>query len=137
VRRALILAVALGAFGAAVPALAGNPPPPGISGEVHNTSCAGPCQDPPPPAPLYQGDGLVVKIRDRDTHQLFATLHPKDGTFVIDTPPGRYHVHAYVHFKGEGHDGCWSGSAKNADVVDQRVHVELTVHNDCILTPTA
>jgi hypothetical protein len=133
VRRALILAVALGALGAAVPALAGSPQPPGIDGVVRNTTCPGPCQVPPQPAPLYTGDGLVVKIRDLSTHELFARLHPKDGRFGIDTPAGAYHVHAFVHFKGQGRDQCWRGSAKDVDVVDQRVHVRLTVYNACIV----
>ena len=140
VRRVLTLGIVLGACAAvAAPALAGSnvPPPSGISGEVRNTSCYGPCQDPPPPAPLYTGDGLVVKIRDRSTHELFAVLHPKDGRFGVDAPPGSYHVHAFVHFKGQGPDYCWRGSAKNVGIVDQGAYVKLTVYNRCIVTPTA
>ena len=129
------MGIVVGALGAAVPAFAGDtsPPPPGISGVVRNTTCPGPCQYPPPPAPLYTGDGLVVKIRDLSTHELFARLHPKDGRFGVDAPAGSYHVHAYVHFKDQGQYNCWRGSAKNVDIVDQRVRVELTVYNACIV----
>jgi hypothetical protein len=133
VRRALIVAVTLGALGAAIPAFAGSTPPPGISGVVRNTTCPGPCQDPAPPAPLYTGAGLVVRIRDRSTHELFATLRPKDGRFGVDAPPGSYHLHAYIHSKDQGQYNCWSGSTKNVGIVDQGVRVRLTVHNDCIV----
>jgi hypothetical protein len=138
-RRALLLAVVLGAMSVAESALAGTPTAPssGISGEVRNTTCPGPCQDPPPPAPLYTGDGLVVKIRDRATHELFAVLHPKDGTFKVAAGPGAYHVRAYIHFKGDHHHSCWSGSHTNVGIVDRGAFVSLTVHNDCIVSPLA
>jgi hypothetical protein len=135
-RRVAILTIGLGVLATAATAFAGPPPPGpsgGISGEVRNTTCPGPCQTPPPPTPLYTGDGLVVKIRDRSTHELYAVLHPKDGTFAIDAPPGRYHVRALIHFKGQGHESCWSGSAKNVGIVDHGAFVRLTVHNDCVV----
>ena len=117
---------------AATPAGAAFTPSSGIDGVVRNTTCPGPCVDPPPPAPLYTGDGLIVKIRDRATHDVVARLHPKDGRFHADVGPGSYHVRALIRAGGSPSQ-CWSGSSRNVGIVDRGARVRLTVHNDCIV----
>jgi hypothetical protein len=131
--RAVLIAVVVGCLAFASPALGWAPASGGISGVVRNTTCPGPCQVPPAPAPLYTGDGLVVKIRDRGTHEVIARLHPKDGRFTAQVGPGSYHVRALIRFEGQGESNCWSGSARNVGIVDRGVRVRLTVHNDCIV----
>ncbi|HEY2774347.1 MAG TPA: hypothetical protein VGK20_09900 [Candidatus Binatia bacterium] len=104
----------------------------GISGVVVNTTCAGPCAVPPPPPPLFTGDGLTVVIRSLPDHALVARLHPTDGHFGIETPPGLYKVRAFV---GDPRmPTCWAGSRRRVLVEDGAVsHVRLKVANLCIL----
>ena len=133
-RRLAVLTAGFAALCGAAPALGGSPPPvsSGISGVVRNTTCVGPCREPSGRAPLYTGDGLVVKIRNRGTHQLLAVLHPTDGRFAVDAGPGAYHVHAFVRAAAGGPD-CWQGSARNVGIVDRGARVRLTVHNGCVV----
>jgi hypothetical protein len=133
VRRIALLAICAAALSGVAPAFAGSSAPSsGISGVVRNTTCPGPCRQPPPPPPLYTGDGLVVKIRNRETHQLLAVLHPKDGRFSVEAGPGSYHVHAFIHSDGGG-PSCWHGSSRNVGIVDHSARVRLTVENRCIV----
>jgi hypothetical protein len=132
-RRGLTLAIVAGCLTFAADAPAVLAAAGGISGVVRNTTCPGPCQVPPAPAPRYTGDGLVVKVRDRATHEVVARLHPKDGRFSVPVGPGSYHVRALIRFTGQGPSNCWSGSARNVGIVDKGVRVRLTVHNDCIV----
>jgi hypothetical protein len=108
-------------------------PSSGIAGVVRNTTCPGPCLSSPPPPPLYTGDGLIVKIRDRGSDHVVARLHPADGHFSAAVGPGSYHVRALIRFKGQGSSNCWKGSARNVGIVDQGARVRLTVHNDCVV----
>jgi hypothetical protein len=94
---------------------------------VRNTTCPGPCQSPPPPAPRYTGDGLVVRVRSAATHEIVAHATPKDGRFHFDVGPGLYVVHAHVEGK------CWKGSRRRAGIVDRGAWVRLTVHNECVV----
>lgn len=135
-RRVALLAVVASAFAAAPAALAGgSPPQPGeISGAVRNMTCPGPCNKPPPPAPLYTGPGLTVTVRDLSTHQIVATLHPKDGRFAVHVGPGLYRVHAKISQPSpSAQPSCWQGSHRKVGIVDQGVHVRLTVRNLCIV----
>jgi hypothetical protein len=126
VRRLLTTAVLLGvlAFPAVAPA-SGT----GIKGVVLNTTCPGPCQYPSPPPPRYTGPGLTVRVRNLDTQELVATLHPKDGRFRVEVAPGAYRVRASV----DDGSSCWKGEAKQVKVVAGFTQVRLHVYNACIV----
>jgi hypothetical protein len=127
VRRLLTAAVLLGAlaFPAVAPA-SGT----GIKGVVLNTTCPGPCQYPSPPPPRYTGPGLTVRVRNLDTQELVATLHPKDGRFRVEVAPGPYRVRASV---ADG-SSCWQGEAKQVKVVAGAfTPVRLHVNNACVV----
>jgi hypothetical protein len=128
-----VLVIALTAALSIAASASATTPSPEISGVVRNTTCPGPCVSRRThPAPLYTGDGLIVKIRNRMTHQVIARLQPTDGTFAVDAGPGAYHVRALIREPQESPD-CWRGSAKNVGIVDQAAWVRLTVRNRCIV----
>jgi len=128
VRRLLIMAaVLLGALALPAVAVASGT---GVKGVVLNTTCYGPCQYPPPPPRPYTGPGLTVKVRSLSTHELVAKLHPKDGRFRVEVPPGLYRVRASV----EDEWSCWRGEAKRVKVVAGAfTRVRLHVYNACIV----
>ena len=121
------VAVALASTTTAAPVASGGLPPSGISGVVRNTTCPGPCRHPAPPAPLYTGAGLTVRVRNLSTHELVGVEHPIDGRFHFDVGPGLFRVRARVD--GE----CWQGSSRKAGIVDSGVRVRLTVRNGCVV----
>ncbi len=127
-RRSLAVIASLAAAAAlAAPAAtaAGNS---GIRGSVVNTTCPGPCAYPPPPPPLYTGDGLTVRVRSLPGGQVVAVRHPKEGRFRIELPAGLYRVRAQV----EGR--CWDGEAKRVRVYgDAFARVRLHVSNACVV----
>jgi hypothetical protein len=128
VRRLLLAAVLLGAL--AFPAVAPASSDTGIKGVVLNTTCPGPCQYPSPPPPRYTGPGLTVRVRNLDTQELVATLHPKDGRFRVEVAPGPYRVRASV---ADG-SSCWQGEAKQVKVVAGAfTRVRLHVNNACVV----
>ena len=100
-----------------------------IRGVVYDATCYGPCQYPPPPPRLYTHDNLVVTVRSLPDRELVAKLHPKEGRFRVQVPPGAYRVRAIIRDGGY----CWEGEAKKVRVVeDQTTGVRLRVYNACI-----
>jgi hypothetical protein len=142
-RICLAVAVALVAFALAAPAQAGKGKrPSGIEGKVTNSTCAGPCIYPPPPAPTYTGDGLTVQVRRVSDGELMATLTPADGTFRVKVKRGLYDVSASVAqptpqpqpTPQAAPGACWSGDTERVRVFRHRfTHVELQVGNVCIV----
>jgi hypothetical protein len=65
--------------------------PSGIRGEVLNSTCAGACQDPPPPEALYTGDVTVTVTRVSDSRQV-ASQAVTDGHFKLRLKKGTYDV---------------------------------------------
>lgn len=102
-----------------------------LMGSVLNATCPGPCRI-PPPLPLYEGDNLSVVIRALPERLLIARLHPKDGTFEIELPPGLYRVRAVV---GQPKlDTCWEGSLRKVLIESGATRkVRLKVRNVCVL----
>ncbi len=129
-RRALV-AIAVGlVVGAVIPPLAcaSGAPASRIRGVVLNTTCPGPCLQPPPPPPRYTGPGLTVRVKDVRTGAVAATRHPTDGRFSVRVRPGRYRVHAWIG------GGCWRGSVEPVRVIRGEIaSVRLTVDNACIV----
>ena len=122
---ALLVAAALPGQGAAQGSGTGK-----IRGVVYDSTCAGPCQYPPPPPEAYRADNLVVKIRSLPDRELVANLHPRNGRFRIEVASGVYRVRAKVRDGGY----CWRGEAKRVRVSHhQATLVRLHVTNTCIL----
>ena len=65
--------------------------PAGVAGVVLNSTCAGACQDPPPPQPLYTGAVTVTVTRASDGQQV-ASQPISDGHFRIRVKRGLYDV---------------------------------------------
>jgi hypothetical protein len=65
--------------------------PAGVEGVVLNSSCAGACQEPPPPQPLYTGAVTVTVTRASDGQQV-ASRAISDGHFRIRLKRGLYDV---------------------------------------------
>jgi hypothetical protein len=87
---ALLCALAL----AAAPADAKrrhNHKPAGVAGVVVNSTCAGACQEPPPPAPVYTGAVTITVTRASDGQQV-ASQAITDGQFRIRLKRGLYDV---------------------------------------------
>jgi len=105
---------------------------PGIRGVVLNKTCPGPCAEPPPPWPPYEGEDLTVRVRSLPEGRLVASLRPTDGSFGVDLPPGNYRVRAFVGRRGDG--VCWKGDVKRVVVTDAASpEIELNVQNVCVL----
>jgi len=129
-RTAAVAVFALVLAAAAAEVRAGQAPGE-LHGKVFNATCPGPCQDPPPPLPLYQGEGLTVVIRRLPERELVARLFPKDGTFAIAVAPGLYRVRAFVGPRIR--NGCWEGSIRRKLVEEGLVtKVRLKVINICV-----
>ena len=65
--------------------------PAGVEGVVLNSSCAGACQEPPPPQPVYTGAVTVTVMRASDGQQV-ASRAISDGHFRIRLKRGLYDV---------------------------------------------
>jgi hypothetical protein len=94
--RRLVIALAfLGALAlVAVPADAKkrhSHKPAGVKGVVLNATCAGACQDPPPPEPVYRGPVTITVQRAGDGQQV-ASQPVSDGHFRIRLKRGLYDV---------------------------------------------
>jgi hypothetical protein len=72
-----------------------KPKPSGIKGVVLNATCAGACQSPPSPEPLYTGSITVTVNRAIDGRQM-ASRQITDGRFRFRIKPGLYDVTAAV-----------------------------------------
>jgi hypothetical protein len=65
--------------------------PAGVAGVVLNSSCAGPCVEPPPPEPVYTGPVTVTIQRASDGQQV-ASQAIGDGHFRLRLKRGFYDV---------------------------------------------
>src|SRR3954468_21861772 len=65
--------------------------PAGVAGVVRNSTCAGACQEPPPPAPVYSGAVTITVTRASDGQQV-ASQAISDGHFRIRLKRGLYDV---------------------------------------------
>jgi hypothetical protein len=65
--------------------------PAGVAGTVLNSSCAGACQEPPPPEPVYTGDVTITVKRASDGVQV-ASQAIADGHFRMRLHRGLYDV---------------------------------------------
>lgn len=123
----------------------------GVKGVVLNSTCAGACTEPPPPAPAYTGP-VTITVRRASDGGLVASREINDGHFRIRVKRGRYDVSAvppnppscqpqpgYVCPAGAGAQPaviapCMSGETKRVRVRRHRfTHVELHVANVCIV----
>jgi hypothetical protein len=87
---ALLGAIALVAAPAAAKKRHGHKPA-GVKGVVLNSTCAGACAEPPPPAPVYTGAVAVTVVRVSDGRQV-ASQAIADGHFRIRLKRGLYDV---------------------------------------------
>jgi len=95
--RKLLALLAVAAL-ALIPASAGakkrhSHKPAGVEGVVLNSTCAGACQDPPPPEPTYTGPVTITVQRAGDGQQV-ASQAISDGKFRIRLKRGLYNVSA-------------------------------------------
>jgi hypothetical protein len=65
--------------------------PAGVEGVVLNSTCAGACTEPPPPAPTYTGAVTITVTRASDGQQV-ASQAISDGHFRIRLKRGLYDV---------------------------------------------
>jgi hypothetical protein len=63
----------------------------GVAGTVLNSTCAGACQEPPPPEPAYTGPVTITVQRASDGQQV-ASQATDDGHFRIRLKRGLYDV---------------------------------------------
>jgi hypothetical protein len=94
-RRGLLMVIAVAAI-AVMPAGAAakkhhSHKPAGVKGVVLNSTCAGACAEPPPPAPLYTGAVTVTAARASDGQQV-ASQAISDGHFKVRLQRGLYDV---------------------------------------------
>lgn len=125
--------------------------PAGVAGVVLDSSCAGACQDPPPPEPLYAGAVTVTVTRASDGQQV-ASRAISDGKFRIRLKHGLYNLSSVpptpptcdptprtVCPLAEAQPAaivrpCLQGETKQVQVRRHRfAHVELHVSNVCIV----
>ena len=125
--------------------------PAGVEGVVLNSSCAGACQEPPPPQPLYTGAVTVTVTRASDGQQI-ASRAISDGHFRIRLKRGLYDVSSVPPnpptCEPTPETVCPLARAQSAAIIapclqgeTQRVqvrrhkfaHVELHVSNVCIV----
>jgi hypothetical protein len=153
-RLSILSALLCLALFAAAPADAGkkkHKKPSGIAGVVLNSTCFGPCIEPPPPQPLYTGQLTVTVTRVADG-RLIASATPSDGRFRFRVKRGLYDVSAiptttpiqpcppgYVCIaQGQSQQvamiaPCETGETQRVQVRRHRfTHVELHVQNVCI-----
>jgi hypothetical protein len=65
--------------------------PAGVKGVVLNSTCAGACQEPPPPEPVYTGAVTITITRASDGQQV-ASQAIDDGHFRLRLKKGSYNV---------------------------------------------
>ena len=113
----------------------------GIKGVVLNTTCYGPCAEPPPPPPTYTGSDLTVTVTRVADGALVGTQQPSDGHFRFRLRRGLYRVTAALGTAQPGPvqpqvmpPSCWQGDSREARVHRHRfTRVELHVGNVCIV----
>jgi hypothetical protein len=95
VRRVLTALAVLGVVALlAPPAEAGkrhHHKPAGVKGVVLNSTCYGPCAEPPPPQPTYTGP-VTITVRRAGDGVTVASREVSDGHFKIRVKRGRYDV---------------------------------------------
>ena len=123
----------------------------GVKGVVLDSTCYGPCAEPPPPAPAYSGLVTITASRASDG-TLVASREISDGHFRIRLRRGQYDVSAVppnpspcqpqpgqVCPAGAGAQSaviapCMTGETKRVRVRRHRfTHVELHVANVCVV----
>jgi hypothetical protein len=154
-RRVAIALVAVGAIALVVaPADAkkrhGHKPA-GVTGVVLNSTCAGPCAEPPPPEPVYTGAVTVTVTRVSDG-ELVASQAISDGHFRMRLKKGSYDVSSVppnpptceptpqtvCPLAGSQSAAivrpCLQGETKRVQVRRHKfAHVELHVSNVCVV----
>jgi hypothetical protein len=65
--------------------------PAGVAGIVLDSTCAGACQEPPPPEPVYTGPLTITVVRVSDGQQV-ASQAISDGHFRLRLKRGLYNV---------------------------------------------
>jgi hypothetical protein len=65
--------------------------PAGVAGTVLNSTCAGACQEPPPPEPAYAG-ALTITVQRASDGQQVASQAIDDGHFRLRLMRGLYDV---------------------------------------------
>ena len=125
--------------------------PAGVEGVVLNSSCAGACQEPPPPQPVYTGAVTVTVMRASDGQQV-ASRAISEGHFRIRLKRGLYDVSSVPPnpptCEPTPETVCPLAGARSAAMIapclqgdTQRVqvrrhkfaHVELHVSNVCVV----
>jgi hypothetical protein len=152
-RLAALLAAA--ALAIAAPAQAGQPQKSkrhsGVKGVVLNSTCYGPCAEPAPPQPPYQGP-VTVTVRRAGDGTLVASQEINDGHFRLRVKRGQYDVSSVppnppscqpqpgqVCPAGAGAQPavimpCLTGETKRVQVRRHRfTRVELHVGNVCVV----
>jgi hypothetical protein len=129
-----------------------KPKPAGVKGVVLNSTCFGPCVEPPPPQPPYTGPVTVTVSRASDG-TLVASREISDGHFKIRVKRGTYDVSAVAPTPAtcqptpdtvcpaqddppgqEVIAPCLTGETKRVQVKRHRfTYVELHVQNVCIV----
>jgi hypothetical protein len=124
--------------------------PAGVKGVVLNSTCTGPCAEPPPQSPPYTGP-VTVTVRRASDGTLIASRDTSDGQFRIRVKRGSYDVSAVppnsppcppqqvcpAHGGGQPAAliaSCLSGETKRVQVRRHRfTYIELHVQNVCIV----
>lgn len=126
--------------------------PAGVKGVVLDSTCFGPCVEPPPPQPPYNGPVTVTVHRARDG-ALVASQATSDGRFKIRVKRGLYDVSSVppnpptcqptpdtVCPAQNGPSSkaviapCLAGETKRVQVKRRRfTYVELRVRNVCVV----
>jgi hypothetical protein len=123
----------------------------GVKGVVLDSTCYGPCAEPPPPPPTYSGSVTITARRASDG-SLVASRETSDGHFRIRLRRGQYDVSAVppnpppcqpqpgqVCPAGVGAQPaviapCMTGETRRVRVRRHRfTHVELHVANVCVV----
>jgi hypothetical protein len=125
--------------------------PSGVKGVVLNATCYGPCAEPPPPEPVWQGTVTITVSRASDGMQV-ASQGTSDGHFRLRVKRGLYNVtsvppnpptcqptpETVCPLAGGAQPAiiapCLTGETKQVQVTRHRfTRVELHVQNTCIV----
>jgi hypothetical protein len=129
-----------------------KPKPAGVRGVVLDSTCFGPCVDPPPPQPAYNGP-VTVTVQRASDGALVASQAISDGRFRIRVKRGLYDVSSVppnpppceptpdtvCPAQGDAPSKemiapCLAGETKRVRVKRHRFsHVELHVQNVCVV----